>query len=202
MPRKPIDYSKCLIYKICCKDPNISDIYVGHTTDLRKRKNCHRSRCNNKNYEYYYLYVYQFIRDHGNFDNFEIIVIEQYPCENSIQASARERYWLETLQATLNKYVPSRTKQEYEEQYREQKNKYNIQYREQNGEYYRQYREQNREIINEKAKQYREQNEEKRNEKFKCECNGRYTKSNQALHFKTKKHLKYLENQINNSNSI
>ena len=34
MPRKEIDYSKTVIYKIVCNDLNVKDVYVGHTTDF------------------------------------------------------------------------------------------------------------------------------------------------------------------------
>ena len=34
---------------------------------------------------------------------------------------------------------------------------------------------------------------EKKKKKFTCECGGIYTQSNKARHFKTKKHLKYIE---------
>ena len=49
MPKVEIDYSKTIIYKLCCKDINITDIYVGHTTNFIKRKNEHKSDCNNPN---------------------------------------------------------------------------------------------------------------------------------------------------------
>jgi hypothetical protein len=170
MPKTPIEYSKCLIYKICCKDPTITDIYVGHTTDLRRRKNCHRTRCNNENDKKYNCNVYQFIRDHGNFDNWEIIVLEKYPCNNANEARLRERYWLETLQATLNIVIPSRTLQQWTDD--------------------------NKNIINEKKRKYREKNK-KKNEQIECECGSKYIKSSQARHLKTEKHLKYLKYLIN-----
>ena len=47
MPLTNIDFSKTIMYKICCKNLNIIDIYVGHTTDFKKRKYCHKSDCNN-----------------------------------------------------------------------------------------------------------------------------------------------------------
>jgi len=156
MPRKPIDYSKCVIYKLCCRDPTITDVYVGHTTNKTNRKRHHRVACNNENDKDYNIYVYQFIRDNGRFDNWEMIILEEYPCENVNQATLRERYWLESLNATLNKCIPSRTKQEYYLQ--------------------------NREIIN-----------KKRYEKIECECGSSYTKNHQARHFKSKKHIEYLE---------
>jgi hypothetical protein len=34
MPKQPMDYSKTIVYKICCKDVDVKDVYVGHTTDF------------------------------------------------------------------------------------------------------------------------------------------------------------------------
>jgi hypothetical protein len=115
MPRRPIDYSKCMIYKLACKDPTITDVYVGHTTDRYKRKYTHRFHCMTESSRKYNYFVYQFIRDHGGFDNWDIIMLEEFPCENIDQALVRERYWFEQLRATLNKQVPSRTIQEYKQ---------------------------------------------------------------------------------------
>jgi predicted GIY-YIG superfamily endonuclease len=47
MPRKAMDYSKTIIYKIQHED-NEELVYVGHTTNFIKRKNGHKSRCNNE----------------------------------------------------------------------------------------------------------------------------------------------------------
>ena len=38
MPRKNCDYSRTVIYKIVCNDLNITDCYVGHTTEFTKEK--------------------------------------------------------------------------------------------------------------------------------------------------------------------
>ena len=38
MPKLPINYDKTHFYKLCCRDPTITDIYVGHTTDFTRRK--------------------------------------------------------------------------------------------------------------------------------------------------------------------
>ena len=43
MPRVPIDYSQTHFYKIVCRNTDIKDCYVGHTTDFTKRKNRHKS---------------------------------------------------------------------------------------------------------------------------------------------------------------
>ena len=48
MPKKPIDYSNCCIYKI--EHIEINDlIYVGNTTCFSKRKCQHKSSCKNEN---------------------------------------------------------------------------------------------------------------------------------------------------------
>ena len=62
MPKKNIDYSKTIIYKIVCKDINIKDCYVGSTTDFIRRKNRHKlnSKRNNSESE---LYVHDVIRN-------------------------------------------------------------------------------------------------------------------------------------------
>ena len=186
MPKKPMDYSKACIYKIACKDPNITDVYVGSTTNLAKRRYRHKSNCNNLNSSKYNLNVYQFIRDHGGFDNFEIIKLENFPCASFEELAKQERQWLEELGATLNKLVPSRTTSEYKKQYY-QDNQDKI------CEYGKQYHQQNRYKILERKKQRYEQNREKFLKKNDCECGGTYTLVNKARHLKTTKHQNYLK---------
>lgn len=117
MPKFPFDYSKCVMYKIVCKDLNIKDCYVGHTTDLIRRRYAHKSSCNNENCEKYNFKIYQKMREYGGFDNWSIIEIEKFPCGDFNEACARERYWLETLEANLNSVVPNRTKKEFNKLY-------------------------------------------------------------------------------------
>jgi hypothetical protein len=108
-----VDYSDSLIYKICCKDPLITDIYVGSTRNKHRRNQDHKYNCCNENSKKYNYYVYQFIRQNAGWDNWNMIVVEEYSCENKNQLQMRERYWIENLQSTLNKVIPTRTKKEY-----------------------------------------------------------------------------------------
>ena len=117
MPRQIIDYLKNVIYKIVCNDLNITECYVGHTTEFIKRKSSHKSTCNNENSIGHKYNVYQFIRENGGWNNWSMIEIEKYPCNDNNEASTRERFWLETLKATLNNNIPSRTVQEYKKEY-------------------------------------------------------------------------------------
>ena len=107
MPRNPIDYSKTVFYKIVCKDPAITDCYVGMTTNLAKRKAAHRK---NMRATYGYsnadCYVYHFIREHGGRDNWDFVVLEEGSFETKNAAHARERHWLEQEGASLNCIMP------------------------------------------------------------------------------------------------
>jgi hypothetical protein len=125
MPRIAIDYSKTLIYKIVCNDLTITDVYVGSTTDFTRRKSCHKSSCNNINSKKYDFKVYQTIRANGGWENWSMILVENFPCENVNESHARERFWHETLNANLNIQVPNRLRKEYKKEYHD-KNKLTI----------------------------------------------------------------------------
>lgn len=102
MPKQNVDYSKNVIYKIVCNDKNITDLYVGRTTDMIRRKYSHSRSCKSK----INLFVHKFIVDNGGWNNWNMTIVEEYPCENSVSATDRESYWINTLQATLNVYFP------------------------------------------------------------------------------------------------
>jgi hypothetical protein len=180
MPRLSIDYSKTIIYKIVCNDLNITDVYVGSTTDFIRRKGHHKSNCNNEKSKKYNFKVYQSMRQNGGWDNFTMVEIEKYPCIDSNEARTRERHYYELLNTTLNTIYPSRNNKAYYDQNKNdvlkrckiyyEANKEMIaiqckQYREANkekiAEYKKQYREANKEKIAEHKKQYREANKEK-----------------------------------------
>ena len=113
MPRLPINFANTMIYKLCCNDVSITDLYVGATTNFKQRKGQHKRRCCNPNDKSHHLKVYQFIRENGGWNNWNMILVEQYPCENQLESDKRERYWLEILGGTLNMLIPSRTKKEW-----------------------------------------------------------------------------------------
>jgi predicted GIY-YIG superfamily endonuclease len=88
------------MYKIACKDDNVKECYVGHTTDMKQRSQRHHTT-----YNISYLNhrkVYKFIREHRGFDNWEIIELEKYGCESHDAALMREKQWIDYLGATLN----------------------------------------------------------------------------------------------------
>lgn len=200
MPRTNIDYSNTSIYKLCCKDINITEIYIGHTTCMRRRKCSHKSRCNNEKNKDYNFNVYQFIRANGGFDNWDMIEIERYNAVDGYDATKRERYWIEELKANLNMVIPTRTEKEYYESNKEIIKKNSKKYYENNKEHCieinKKYNENNKEKIKEYLKKYHENNKEhlkqlyseKRKEKIACECGCVVCKYNLHRHIQSKKH--------------
>jgi hypothetical protein len=160
MPRLPIDYSKTIIYKIVCNDLNITDVYVGSTTDFIRRKRQHKTTCNNEKSKSYNYKVYQTIRCNGGWDNFTMIEIEKYSCIDSNEAHARERYYLELLNAKLNMVIPTRTRKEYCETNKNQLTEYSKRYYEDNKEQIAEYRKDNKEKNIKYQKKYYEDNKE------------------------------------------
>ena len=109
-----------IFYKIFCKDENIKDLYVGKTIDLKKRWVDHKNNCNNENDKKYNIKLYQFIRENGNINNWNIIEIEKNEYDDK-DSAIRERYWIKELNATLNCKIPSRTPKENRENNKEKR---------------------------------------------------------------------------------
>jgi hypothetical protein len=159
MPRLPINYENACIYEIVCKDVNITQRYIGSTTNLIKRRYAHKSDCNNEKSKQYNFYVYQFIRANGSFDNWDVVLIEKViDCKDKENLHKRERHYIESLKAELNKKIPLRTYKEYYVDNREKKKEYRKEYCENNknklAECQRAYRANNNEKINERRRIY------------------------------------------------
>ena len=87
-----VDYSKTIIYKIECEN----ECYVGHTTNFINRKSIHKTK--SKKTTSSSPFLYQFLHNR----NWTMSPIEEFPCDNLIQARIREQYWIDTLKPKLN----------------------------------------------------------------------------------------------------
>ena len=208
MPKTPMDYSKCCIYKIEHIDDE-SLVYVGHTTNFDKRKTAHKGSCKNDNHKHYNFKVYQMIRENGGWEKFLMLEVEKYPCADKREAERRENEVIKEVRASMNTYKSFITKDELTEYHKEynkefyEANKPKIQ--EYHKEYYeankqkiqersKDYRDNNKLKIQKKKKDYREANKLKLNEKVKCECGCEINKSNLNRHQARKKHLDKMKN--------
>jgi hypothetical protein len=201
MPKKPMDYSKTIIYKLVCKDLNVTELYVGHTTDFKSRKQSHKQSVENINHPECNLKKSTFIREHGGWSNWSMIEIEKNPCNDIHEACARERYWVETLGATLNSNVPSRSKKEYHKIHKEHIQKYQKEHYETNKEriqkYHKEWYKDNKEKILDQQKEHYELNKEKletqRSAQYECKCGSTIRKDSKVKHLKSIKHCQFLE---------
>ena len=161
-------YKNGKIYKLVSSGTPV--VYYGSTTQsLATRLSKHKGRndCCSKE-----------LFDAGEVS---IVLVEEFPCNNKYELLARERIYIEfmlnnfTHRVICNKKIPTRTNSEY---YRDNREHIN--------EYCRKYKQNNKDSLNERA-----------SEKFNCECGGKYTRNHKLCHFKTKKHIAYI-NSVEN----
>ncbi len=110
MSTAELDYSNTIIYKITCKDPNITDKYVGHTIDFVKRRYAHSNNAQSEKSPNYNLKLYKFIRDNGGWNNWKMEIVNFYNCNNLREAKEKEQEHYVELQATLNSIEPLKSK--------------------------------------------------------------------------------------------
>jgi hypothetical protein len=170
-----INYNTSKIYKIVCNNTNLT--YYGSTT----RPLCQRI-AKHKQKKCKYNCTSRKIIDGGNYD---IILLENFPCNNKDELRARERFYIENNEC-VNKAIPGRTTKEWindnkekiaeykkkhyqenKEKIAEQKKKYQLENKEKRREYEKKYRLDNKEKITEQTKKYRLDNKKIISEKKK-----------------------------------
>jgi hypothetical protein len=102
MPKKPSNYQNCVIYKLVSFDTTLTECYVGHTTNFTQRKRNHKNAYFNENHPNHSFPVYGFMKEHGGWENFVMLQMEEFPCETKREAELREEFWRKELNATLN----------------------------------------------------------------------------------------------------
>lgn len=106
MPKVKIDYSNTIFYKIYCKDPSITELYIGHTTNFVQRKYAHKQGCINTKSANYNCKVYETIRDNMGWENWTMEIIAFHNCEDLYSAKKQEQHYFEEYNATLNSVEP------------------------------------------------------------------------------------------------
>jgi len=180
MEKNP-DFSKTIIYKIVPLNESLNFCYIGSSTDLNLRIKNHSSNCKNVNSAAYNRVLYKTIRENGGWSNWELIQLENYPCNNDNEARKREHFYMKNLNANLNCIRAYRTEEEKleqqksdyrtEEQLKEKSKKYYHSHKEDCNEKSKIYYNNNKEYFEKKRKEYyalhKEELNAKRNEKNK-----------------------------------
>ena len=98
------------IYKITSTQTD--KVYIGSTIkSLKHRLDQHQRQGENNSIRSKEILKY---------DNISIILIEDYPCNSKKELETRERYYIENTPNTINKCIPTRTKKEWAENYKQQ----------------------------------------------------------------------------------
>ena len=171
------DYSNGKIYRIVCNKTGKQ--YIGSTcVPLSLRLSQHRCQ-----YKCYLKGITRFVTsfDIIKEDDYKIILIENVNCSNKEELSKRERFYIENFDC-INKIIPTRTIKEYKEKNREKQIIYNINFWKNN---------QN------KMREYYLKYKDKKTELYYCDCGSKIQNQEKNRHFKTKKHIAYVES-LNN----
>jgi gas vesicle protein len=176
------DYTKGKIYKIECYTTGL--VYIGSTIQsLIQRLQSHRWDYNRYlNGKFRFITSFKILEN----DNYNIVLLEEYPCENKEQLHAKEAEYIRNNEC-VNKCIPNRSQKEYyndnKDQISEQRKQYYNdnkehykQYYNDNKEHYKQYYNDNKGQIIERVKQYQQQNKDKIKERkrlyyLKCKLN-------------------------------
>jgi hypothetical protein len=211
------DYSKSIIYKLECKDPKVTEIYVGATTNFYNRKKDHKTNCINKNGNIKYnAPKYCFMRLHGGWDNWQMIQIEEVNARNKRHLNQIEAKYIRELGAELNCFIPqdideglgdvewkkewsaknfekiSERKKEYYEKNYEKLYQYRAKNREKNNKRNKQWRAKNSEYNASRYKEWYAKNWEKLGERVKCECGSNVRRDGLLRHKRSQKHQDWI----------
>ena len=178
-------YENGVIYMIKHKTDDTKEYYIGSSYDFKNRCSTHKSNCNNEKSKDYNLKVYQYIRENGNWNEWTIVKLYDYPCKNKNELHLEEQIAVKEYKSKLNSRVPARTQKEYcidnKDKILEQR---------------KEYRNNNKEKIAQKDKEYRNNNKEKILErlsmKINCDiCNAIVSKGKMARHKRSQKCKNY-----------
>ena len=117
-------YNNGKIYMVKCNTTNLT--YYGSTTGeletrLSRHKYCYN--CYNKN-KYHYVTIFDILKN----NNYQIYLIENVNCNNKKELQLREKYYIENNDC-VNKYIPCRTKVEYNKTNKTKIKEYQDEYR-------------------------------------------------------------------------
>lgn len=187
-------YQKGIIYKLV---NTVDDkFYVGSTiSGLKHRIGQHKSNSSKKTH----IKVYAYLNELG-WDNVTIEEIERYPCSNKVELTKREQHWKDILKPELNTNdcIVCISKAEYTRKWKRNKYKNNQEYRQSELEKGKNFRLNNPNYMSTHSKNYHVLNKDKimerKNKIVICDCGSSYQYGSTAVHKRTRKHQKYIEN--------
>jgi hypothetical protein len=177
-------YENSSIYKLCHRNPIVKDFYIGSTTNFTRRKYNHKACLANGNKDH--INLYQFIKATGNWENWEMVELENYHATNKRDLHRREREWIEKEKPTLNMRLPILSAEEYKKMCGESSKKWKREHPESNRASVKKWKNNNREKYN----AYQQQS-------CICSCGTTTNRNHLARHRRSQYHQKWIkENDI------
>ena len=186
----PVDYSKAKIYKIV--DLETDECYIGSTCQatlanrlsghVRNYKRYKKGKSNN-------VTSFKIIEN----DNYDIQLIENFPCDSKDELHAREGYWIRKTDC-VNRNISGRTIDEWKIDNKDKIRERQKRYRNDNKAKICEYREKNKGKTKEYKKEYCQKNRDKLTEKVDCECGSSVRKCDLSRHKKSTKHKNFINN--------
>ena len=154
-----INYNNGKIYVLTCFETGL--IYIGSTTKqyLSQRLTSHVDDFKRfqSGKDKRYMTSFEIIKN----DNYQITLLESYPCNSKDELTAREAFYIRSMNC-VNKIIPDRTPKEYRQDNKEKLSKNAKEYYRNNKDYFKvyqkEYHQDNKEKIVKKAKEYYQQN--------------------------------------------
>jgi hypothetical protein len=193
-----VNYNQGKIYKIVCNETG--NQYIGSTVEptLARRLTGHKRNYNAYlNGKHNYVSSFEILKS----NSYDIILIENFPCETKDELHARERFHIESNKC-VNMVIPTRTHKEYLQDKKEiiaiQSKSYQLINKDKIAEQRKEFYQNNKEVLAKQHKNWYEANKdiilEKNKEKIVCECGLMTNKHHLARHKKSQKHLNLIEN--------
>lgn len=170
------DIDNYVMYKLSPKNKDLKYCYIGHTNNFVFRKRQHYLPCIDLNHSKSHLLLYETIRQHGGWDEWEMVELEKFNGKTKLEARIREQELIHEHGANLNmlkayiseeerklvkKQITQKYREENKELLKEQTKKYKEDHKDIIAEQMKKYRAQHKEEIYAKTKEYREKNKEK-----------------------------------------
>ncbi len=186
------------IYKIEAINGIDEDIYIGSTTKklLSQRMATHRQNYKNWKLEKTGKCMSFDIFDKYGIDNCKITLLENVNANSKDELHAKEAFYIKNMKC-VNKFIPLRTKKEWEEDnketLKEKRKEYNEIHKEHIAEVKCKWILENLEHVKTKYNETKDKRNATKREKVHCLCGSVFSYGDKSKHLKTIKHLKYLD---------
>jgi hypothetical protein len=150
------------VYRIVCKSTNKQ--YVGSTIyplkfRLQRHEKAFAGHLRNPD-KVSYCASFDILKE----NNYEILLLELNEYETRNELLEHEKYYIQSLENVVNRYIPSRTQKEY---YKDNINHY-------------------------KEKYQNIKNTDRFKQRIECQCGRHYTENSKGNHFKSQVHKNYM----------